>query len=410
MNSPAEKPPATGRNLRRAGLVIVPVAAAVLAIGIVPRLRANEHVASISRESAVPVVQTIAPKPAPPTEDLTLPGSVAPFQDASIYARTSGYIAHWYVDIGARVKAGTLLATIAAPELDAQLREAKAAVEQAQASYQIASTTAQRWQTLLATQSVSQQETDLKVSDMQQKRAALDQAQASVARLTELQSYENVVAPFDGVITARRIDVGALVDAGGTGGGASTPASELFHMQQTQALRVYVQVPQSDAALVSQGTSAYLETPEHPGARIAATVTRTNDSITPSNRTLLAEIDVDNRDGALIPGAYAQVHLQLKPATPGFQLPVNALLFRASGVTVAVAEPTAIGSSGASTSGAEQAEHVELRTVTIRRDFGTYVELASGLKGDERVILNPGDSIYAGARVQVAADPAGGRS
>lgn len=384
MTTPPNSP---NQGLRRASLVLAPIVVVALAVGIVPRLRANEHVAAISRESAVPIVQTIAPKPAPKTEDLTLPGSVAPFEDASIYARTSGYIAHWEVDIGARVKAGALLATIAAPELDAQLREARAMVEQAQASYDIANTTAERWQALLDTKSVSQQDTDLKVSDKQQKRAALDAAQASVARLVELQSYEKVVAPFDGVITARRIDVGSLVDAGGTGGGASAASSELFHIQQTRRLRVYVEIPQGEASLVKAGTAVFLNTPEQPGRHLAAVVTRTNDSISPSNRTLLAEIDLDNADDALLPGAYAQVHLQLEPAAPGFELPVNALLFRASGVTVALADAQG---------------RVTLRTVTIRRDFGTYVELAGGLTGNERVILNPGDSVYEGARVQVS--------
>jgi RND family efflux transporter MFP subunit len=371
---------------KRTAYVLLPLAALLLAIGIVPRLHASQRLQQATQAQQTPVVQTIHPGKAPATQDLLLPGSVAPFSDASIYARTSGYISHWYVDIGTHVKAGTLLATIEAPELDAQLKQAQADRDSAQASYGIAKTTAERWQALLKTQSVAQQDTDLKVSDLQAKQASLAAATANVERLAQLQSYEKVLAPFDGVVTARNVDVGSLVDAGGNGGGTSTPSAELFHLQQTHALRVYVQVPEASAPLVATGTHAYLTTQQYPGRRFTATVSRTSQSVTPENRTMLAEIDVDNADGALMPGVYAQVHLLLESSAPSYELPVNALLFRPTGVTVATVD---------------QHGTVQLKTVRILRDFGTYVELADGLEGNETVIVNPGDSIYQGAHVQI---------
>ncbi|CAB3802176.1 efflux RND transporter periplasmic adaptor subunit [Pararobbsia alpina] len=376
----------TSRTSRRAGYVLLPLVAVLLAIGIIPKLHADQHLQAVTKEQETPIVQTIHPGKAPATQDLTLPGSVAAFSDASIYARTSGYVAHWYVDIGTRVKAGTLLATIEAPEVDAQLNQARADRVSAQANYAIANTTAQRWQELLKTQSVAQQETDLKVSDMQAKRAMLDASTANVERLAQMQSFEKVVAPFDGVVTSRNVDVGTLVDAGGNGGGTSTPTAELFHMQQTQALRVYVQVPEASAPLVVPGTHAYLMTSQYPGRRFVATVSRISQSVTADSRTMLAEIDVDNADGALMPGVYAEVHLALQSRTPTYELPVNTLLFRPSGVTVATVD----------TQGT-----VHLKVVKILRDFGTFVEIANGLDGSENVISNPGDSIYEGAHVQV---------
>ena len=374
--------------VRRTVLVIVPLVAALLALGIVPRLRADEHLKTTTAAQAVPVVQTVHPRTGAPTRELVLPGRVAPFADASIYARTSGYLTRWYCDIGTRVKAGTLLATIEAPELDAQLNQAKADRDTAQANFAIAQTTAERWQALQKTQSVAQQDTDLKLADMQAKRATLESAQANVVRLTQLQSYERVVAPFDGVLTARNVDTGSIVDAGGSGGGTSSPAAELFHIEQTGQLRVFVQVPEDSAPAIMPSTPVYLSSSRYPGRNIAASVSRTSESITPTNRTLLAEIDVDNRDGALMPGAYVEAHLTLKAGKPTFELPINALLFRPSGVTVAEVDAQGI---------------VSLKTVKISRDFGTYVELSEGVAATDEVILNPGDSIYAGAHVQVEA-------
>jgi membrane fusion protein, multidrug efflux system len=371
------------------------LAAALLAAGIVPRLEARTAQAQQVAAQRELIVSTVAPKPAPTTQDLLLPGSIMSWADASIYARTSGYVQHWYTDIGAHVKAGQTLAQIDAPELDAQLQQARADEATAQANYRFASSTAQRWQTMLQTQSVSEQDAQAKTSDAAAKLATLQAAQANVARLQELVSYQNVTAPFDGVITARNVQVGALVTAGGTPGLATMPG-ELFHISQTDRLRVYVDVPQDDASLVTSGTTVWLSTQQYPGRRFDATVARSSNVIDPVSRTLRVEVDVDNQDGALMPGAYAQVHLALTTASPALELPVSALLFRPDGVTVAVVDAH---------------DKVQLRKVTIGRDFGTYVEIATGLAANERVIDNPGDAIASGQSVRVAATSlAGGKA
>ncbi|TCK36403.1 RND family efflux transporter MFP subunit [Paraburkholderia sp. BL8N3] len=375
------------RKKRLAGpLALAALAAALLVAGIVPRLHASRALDRQAAAQQALTVSVVAPRPAPAEQELNLPGAVMPFAEASIYARTSGYLSHWYADIGAHVKAGATLAEIDAPDLDAQLRQARADQQTAQANYTYAKGTAQRWQEMLTTQSVSQQDTDTKVSDMQAKQAMLASAQANVARLAELVSFEKVTAPFDGVVTARNVDVGALVTAGGTPG-ASAMSGELFHVEQTDKLRVFVDVPQNDAQDVVPDTAVYLTVQQYPGRQFAATVARTAGAIDPVSRTLRVEVDVDNRAGALMPGAYAQVHLLLKTAAPALDLPVSALLFRPDGVTVAVA-----GSDG----------KTALKTVHIGRDFGTHVEITTGLAATDRVIDNPGDAITAGELVQIA--------
>ncbi|MBP0590935.1 efflux RND transporter periplasmic adaptor subunit [Paraburkholderia sp. LEh10] len=376
-------------------VALAAVAAALLAIGIVPRLHASTALTEQSEAQRYLSVEAVTPTRAPASQELLLPGAVMPYADASIFARTSGYIEHWYTDIGAKVKAGQTLADIQTPELDAQLLQARADEATAKANYGFAHSTAQRWQTMLQTQSVSQQDTDAKTSDSAAKLAAWQAAQANVARLTELVSYEKVTAPFDGVITARNVNVGALVTAGGSPGLAAAGSGELFHIEQTDRLRVYVDVPQNDASSVTRGTRVYLTTQQYPARRFDATVARSADSIDPVSRTLRVEVDVDNRDGALLPGAYAQVHLALQTAHPALEVPVSALLFRPDGVSVAV-----VGTD----------DKVQLRTVTIGRDFGTYVEVATGLEATDRVINNPGDAISNGETVRVeqtqAATPA----
>ncbi|MDR8031976.1 efflux RND transporter periplasmic adaptor subunit [Burkholderia cenocepacia] len=382
--APDTPPPRRGRKLA-VPLAAVALAAALLALGIVPRIDARAaQRAQVAAQQALPV-SVVMPGAAPADQTLTLPGSVMPYADASIYARTSGYIAHWSADLGARVKAGQTLAQISAPDLDAQLRQARADEASAQANYDYAKSTAQRWQDMLKTQSVSQQDTDTKVADMNAKRAMLASAQANVAHLAELVSYESVTAPFDGVITARNVDVGTLVTAGGTPGSPGL-SGELFHLEQTDTLRVFVDVPQDSATGVSAGTSVYLTTPQYPGRRFAAQVARSAGAIDPVTRTLRVEIDVDNRDGALMPGAYAQAHLVVPSAAPALELPVSALLFRPNGVQVAT-----VGANG----------RTALKTVQIGRDFGTRVEIVAGLAAADRVIDNPGDAITAGEAVKV---------
>ncbi|KVH35077.1 efflux RND transporter periplasmic adaptor subunit [Burkholderia cepacia] len=384
--APGAPPPRRGRRLA-VPLAALALAAALLAAGIVPRIdaRAAQRV-QVAAQQALPV-SVIRPGAAPADQTLTLPGAVMPYAEASIYARTSGYIAHWSADIGTHVKAGQTLAQITAPDLDAQLRQAHADTSTAQANYDYAKSTAQRWQDMLKTQSVSQQDTDTKVADMNAKRAMLASAQANAAHLSELVSYESVTAPFDGVITARNVDVGTLVTAGGTPGSPGL-SGELFHLEQTDTLRVFVDVAQDSAAGVSAGTPVYLTTQQYPGRRFAARVARSAGAIDPVTRTLRVEIDVDNRDRALMPGAYAQAHLLVASAAPAFDLPVSALLFRPNGVTVAT-----VAANGTTA----------LKTVQIGRDFGTHVEIVAGLAATDRVIDNPGDSIAAGEPVKIVA-------
>ncbi|MDG2536785.1 efflux RND transporter periplasmic adaptor subunit [Dyella jiangningensis] len=362
------------------------VAALALSIGGVPRLAAHGTVARQTDALAVPTVAVVTPARAPAKQTLVLPGDVEAFQEANIYARTSGYLHRWYSDIGTRVKRGDLLADIDAPELDAELAQARSDAATASANYDIARVTAARWQEMLKDDAVSRQSSEENVSTMKAKQAMLAAAQANVGRLAQLQSFEKVTAPFDGVITVRNVDTGALIDAGNGG----TPAA-LFRLAETDRLRVFVDVPQDQAADVVAGAEANLALPQYPGRSFTGTVARTSGAIDAGSRTLRVEVDMDNPDGAVLPGAYAQVSLPLSAAKPGLSLPANALLFRPAGVQVAV-----VDAKGA----------VQLRTVTLGRDFGARVEIRSGLQGNERVIVNPGDAVSPGQIVRIHADPA----
>ncbi|BAN27842.1 efflux RND transporter periplasmic adaptor subunit [Caballeronia insecticola] len=384
MDSPIRS--SNGKRMPRLAIAIGCVAAALLTIGIVPRLHARAAQTHQVDEQREPVVATIAPTHAPATQELLLPASVMPWADASIYARTSGYVQQWYADIGAHVHAGQVLARIETPELDAHLQQARADAAMAQADYRFASSTAARWQTMLQTQSVSPQDADAKTSDSDAKHAALQAKQADVTQLEEMASYQKVTAPFDGVITVRNVDVGSLVTAGGAPGLAGMPG-ELMHIEQTDRLRVFVDVPQDAAASVKPGMPVWLTTQQYPGRRFTATVARSADAIDPVSRTLRVEADIDNHDGALMPGAYAELHLSLASAAPELQLPASALLFRPDGVTVAV-----LGSDG----------RAKLKKVTIGRDFGIYVEISTGLNANDRVIDNPSDSIRDGEALRTA--------
>jgi RND family efflux transporter MFP subunit len=384
---PSRAMPST-RKTRRvlAPVLLAGVVAALLAAGILPRLHAQTALTAQTASLSMQTVSVIVPRTAPSTQELLLPGAVTAFADAAIYARTSGYIEHWYADIGAHVKKGDVLATIQTPELDAQLLQARADEATAQANFDYAKVTAQRWQDMLKTQSVSQQDADTKSGDMQAKRAMLQSAQANVRRLAELVSYEKLTAPFDGVVTARNVDVGALVTAGGAPGLAAS-GGELFHVAQRDTLRVFVDVPQNDAPFISANTRAYLTVQPYPGRRFAANVARNAGAMDPASRTLRVEVDVANGDGALLPGAYAQVHLALQNSRPALDLPVSALLYRPDGVTVATVD---------------SASRTQLKTVGIGRDFGTHVEVTSGLDASDCVIDNPGDAITSGETVRVS--------
>ena len=375
--------------MHRSKLIIALVAAAVcaaLAVGGLPRLAARNKVAQQTASLSKPTVSVTTPMRAAAQQMLMLPGDIQAYQRAAIYARTSGYLKAWHADIGTHVHSGQLLAEIEAPEVDAQLEQARSDAAMASANYQIAKVTADRWADLLAKNAVSKQSAQENMSIMKAKQATLAAALANVRRLEQLQSYEKVYAPFDGVITARNVDVGALIDAGNTG----QPAA-LFELAETDRLRIFANVPQDDASYVAPGTKAQLSLSQFPGRTFAGSVVRTSGAIDPRTRTLRVEVDLDNPDGTLLPGAFAQLSLALTHADPGLSLPANVLLFRPHGVQVAVVDAHDV---------------VSLRTITLGRDFGTRVEIRSGLQGNERVVVNPSDAISAGQAVRINPHPA----
>lgn len=345
----------------------------------------NQTAAALSQQTEadeVLAVATARPQPDSAATALVLPGNLQANYEAPIYARTSGYLKHWYVDIGARVHQGQLLADIEAPEVDQQLRQAQANLVVAQANQKIADLTAARWQHLRATDSVSRQEADQKVSAAQASDAQVQAARANVLRLHELSGFERIVAPFDGVITARNTDIGQLIDAG-SGTGAA-----LFRIADVKRLRLYVQVPQEDAADMQSGLKADLQMPDRPGVTYQASVTTTARAITPATRTLMVELLVDNTKGELLPGAYAEVHFHLPPSDVGHSLllPANVLLFRGDGLHVATVDAH---------------DRVVLKLVTVGRDYGSKVEIVSGLSVQDHVILSPPDSLVDGTIVRV---------
>jgi RND family efflux transporter MFP subunit len=388
-NDPVPNNPGRAFSRRAIAIAAIVTACAALAIasGVHSRLKAETRLRESAKASALPYVDVVSPKASADADEIALPGSTSAFNDTPIYARTSGYVKHWYVDIGAHVKRGQLLATIETPELDQQLQQARADLENAEANLQLATTTAARWQHLLETDSVSHQETDQVVSDLHSKQALLNSAKANVERLGQLQSFERVTAPFDGVVTARNTDIGALVQAGDNSG-----PKELFHIAAIHTLRVYVAVPEIYAAFVKTGEPAKLTLDALPGETLTGTIARNADAIDATSRTLNVEVDVDNPTGHLLPGAYAFVHLRVPPHPGSVTIPSNALLFRAEGLRVGVIR------NG----------HVELTPISIGQDYGSTVEVISGLTARDTVIVNPSDSLENGAAVQLVAKNANG--
>jgi membrane fusion protein, multidrug efflux system len=374
-------------DIRKWSLRILPAAVLLgaLALGILPRVRARAAVREQTQSLAVPTVSVVDPEQLPLAQPIDLPADVQPYQTVAINARVSGYIGRWFVDIGTHVSAGQLLATIEAPEVDAELEQARADAATALANYEIARTTAMRWQELVKTHSVSRQEADQDTSTMKARGAALTAARANVDRLRKLQAFEKVCAPFSGVITDRGVDVGTLIDAGTTGG-----VRQLFHLVETDKLRVFVNVPQDAVRNAGIGTTASLTLPQWPGRTFAGVIARTTDAIDPISRTLRVEVDVDNPDDAILPGAYASVRINAKDAEPILSIPVSALLFRPEGVEVATINA---------------ADRVAMQSVSLGQDFGTRIEILTGLDRHARVVANPNDAIAAGEFVAVAANP-----
>jgi RND family efflux transporter MFP subunit len=376
-----------GRGRRRLGvwlLVFFLVVAAVVAAGIIPRISSRAALRTETLQLATPAVSVVRPKRAQAAQEVVLPATIQPWTDAPIYARTTGYLRRWYADIGTQVRSGQLLVEIDTPEVDQQLRQARADLATAQANYKLAGITAARYQDLLKTDSVSKQDADNSAGDFEAKRAIVQSAEANVRRLEDLQSFQKIYAPFDGVITARNVDVGALIDAGSTGG----PARELFHLAATRRLRVYVNVPQPYSQAAKPGLTAELRLPEFPGRRFTGTLINTASAIDTSTRTLLTQFEVANPTGELLSGAYAEMHMNLPSDNPTFILPVNTLLFRSEGLRV-----VAVGLDS----------KAALIPITLGRDFGNEVEVIAGLNGDEQVITDPPDSVVAGEAVRVVA-------
>jgi RND family efflux transporter MFP subunit len=382
---------APGPMRHRAALLFAAIAlafvGAVIYSGIHSRAAAESRLKQQTEEGAIPTVSVMFPRQGAPTNEIVLPGVTQAFTDAPIYARTNGYLKHWYFDIGARVKKDQLLAEIDTPEVDEQLQQARADLETAQANLAIAKITADRWQGLVQDGSVSQQETDQALSNLKAVQATVQSNAANVRRLEQLQSFEKVYAPFDGIITARQTDIGALIDAG-----ASTQPRELFHMVAIRTLRVYVAVPEVYSPSVRSGGSATLTLDEFPGETFRGTIARNTNSIDLASRTLLVEVDIDNATGRLLPGAYVFVHLKLPDQTRSLVVSSNTLIFRKEGLQV----------------GLVRDGKAVLVPVKIGHDFGNTVEIISGLQPTDAAIVDPPDSLVDGMPVRVSGKPAGG--
>jgi RND family efflux transporter MFP subunit len=374
------------RRKLRTVLWVLLIVAIVLAIwGIASRLVSRSELRKRTVQDARTSVVTVKPELSGAGDELVLPGIVQAYIEASVYARTNGYLKSWYTDIGSRVRKGQLLAEIDAPEVDRQLDQAKADRNTALANLALSRTTNARWQQLLSTQSVSQQDADEKAGDAAAKDATAQSAAQNVARLNDLESFKRVVAPFEGVITARNTDIGALINAGQSTG------TELFRIADTARLRIYAQVPEAYAGSTTTGLKAQLRFAEHPGKTYDVEAIRTSNALDPIARTLQVELQLDNRDGEVFPGAYTEVHFKLPSSAQTMRLPANTLLFRAAGLQVA----TVAGDS-----------KIKLKNITQGRDFGKTIEVLDGIDRNDAVVVNPPDSITDGLPVRVAPPPA----
>ena len=379
------QPASSGSAATRTIAFILTVFVVVLVVmwGISSRRKANAQLSQETRDLSIPVVSVVHPKRGAPQQEIVLPGSMQPYIDAPIYARTNGYLKSWHADIGARVKAGQLLAEIESPEVDQQLQQARADLQTAESNMHLAEITATRYKGLMSTESVSQQDVDNATGNFDMRRTSVESAKSNVRRLEQLQSFEKIYAPFDGVITARNTDIGALIDSGSAGG----TTRELFHIAAVNRLRVYVNVPEVYGPAIKSGLRADLMLAQFPGRKFEGIVVRNSGAIDNTSRTLLTEIDVNNASGELKPGGYVEVHLQLPSSVTTFTLPVNAIIFRAAGMQVAMVK---------------DGKTITLESVMPGRDFGTDIKVLAGLKGDESVVLDPPDSLTNGQPVHIA--------
>jgi multidrug efflux system membrane fusion protein len=386
IEKPPEVPPAPpGRALMIVGILLV----VLLVAGGLTLWDHVSHEHALAKETereTVPTVAVVYPLSEKPDEDLVLPGSLQAYEESPIYARTSGYLVHWYKDIGSRVNKGELLAKIDTPEVDQELNQTRAARQQIVAQVDLAKISADRWQNLRKTDSVSAQEADQYDSGYKQSQANLAAADANVRRLEQLEGFKDVYAPFSGVLTKRNVDPGALINAG-----AGATGRELFDLARVDPLRVYTSVPQAYAPYIKVGAKTIVTLQEFPGQKFIGKIVRTAEAIDPGTRTLLTEVDVPNKDERLLPGSFGEVHFAVGSGVNKVTIPVNAMLFRAEGPRVAV-----VDSSG----------KVQLRPINIGRDYGTTLEVLGGVSPTDQIVINPADSLDEGQQVNVVQPPA----
>jgi RND family efflux transporter MFP subunit len=363
-------------------LAVIATAALIAFSGIAPRIRARQALREETNLLAAVPVTIVHPRRASPAEEVVLPGNIQAYTDAPIYARTDGYLKRWYFDIGAHVKKGALLAEIESPEIDQQLMQAREEVNTAQANLHLSQITSERYTGLFKTDSVAKQDVDNAVQDAAAKAATVKSAQANVARLEQMVAFEKIYAPFDGIVTARRTDVGQLIQSGSSGGAAR----ELFHVAAIDRLRVFVNIPQDYSHDAKPGLSVDLTLPEIPGRRLPGMLVRTAGAIDPATRTLTVEVDVSNKTGLLFPGAYTEVHFKIKSKGSTLIIPSTSVMFRGKGLQVPVVR---------------DGRRITLKPVTPGRDFGSTIEIISGLSAEDAVVANPPDSLIEGERVRV---------
>jgi RND family efflux transporter MFP subunit len=378
---PTPKPPSR-RGVRIAGVIALVVIVVVVILGLATRVFEAKHLKTWTDDQNVPTVNVATPEQKGAGASLQLPGRIEAYTQAPMYARTGGYLKSWMVDIGGKVKAGQLLAEIETPDLDQQLLQAKADLASAQANESLAATTAKRWQAMLASDSVAKQEVDEKTGDYTAKRALANAAKANVDRIEATKGYARIVAPFDGVVTARNTDVGALINEGSSGGG-----QPLFVVSDVSKLRVYVQVPQTFVPSIPAGATAQLTVPEYPGRMFTAKVDASAQAVNASSGSTLLQLSVDNADGKLMPGSFTNVQFKLDANAAGLRVPASALIFDASGLHLAT-----VGSDN----------RVTFKTVTIQHDYGKTVEIGSGISANDRVIDSPPDGLVDGDQVKIS--------
>ena len=372
-------------------VVVLLIVAAVLAVfGIAKRKHANAELTNYTNEVAAPPVSLTKPVFERNATEIVLPGNIQAYTLAPIYARTAGYVKAWYHDIGSHVRKGELLAVIETPELDQQLAQAKADLATAQSNAALAKLTATRYRDLIQQNAVSQQDTDNAIAQLEARNTQVTSAEANVRRIEQLQSFERIVAPFDGVITARNLDVGQLVSSAGStttpGAGNITSSKAVFDISAIQTLRVFINVPQVYAPDAKNGVTATLIVPQYPGRIFHGKLVRSSDAMDPATRTLLAEIDVDNHSGELLPGSYTEVHLNVANPAPALIIPISALIYEPDGLHVAIVDAT---------------QHAHIVRVTPGRDSGSTMEILGGLDANQSVISNPPDSLTDGEQVRV---------